>query len=184
MRLQRFDGQRLRAVGHQEVGARDCAGTRALLRACRLGAGPATRPALMPWLPPRIEWPFGVFHVADPEVARRACLLLDGTWQLVDAASVAARLRVRFAALAADLAWWRALAPHDAWDAGVARTVAGLQGFRPRRATLIVVEQAPVDEAGLRVLCELERQAPGWPRAVRVVLAGGPVPGLARPVVW
>ncbi|MBL8313504.1 MAG: hypothetical protein JNK55_07125, partial [Rubrivivax sp.] len=66
MRLQRFDGQRLRAVGHQEVGARDCAGTRALLRACRLGAGPATRPALMPWLPPRIEWPFGVFHVADP----------------------------------------------------------------------------------------------------------------------
>ena len=184
MFLQRFDGQRLRAVEPAEVSTRNCAGTRALLHACRLGAGPANRPALLPWVPPRIEWPFGVFHVSDPAVAHRACLALDGSWSLVDAASSAARLRVRLAAQAADAAWWRALAPQDAWDAGVARTVVGLKGFRPRRATLIVVQQAPVDEAGLQVLAELERQAWGWPRAVRVVLAGGPVPGMARPIFW
>lgn len=184
MLLRRFDNSRLRAVQAEEVQPRDCAGTRALLHACRLGAGPASRPALLPWVPPRIEWPFGVFHVADPHVARRACLALDGSWSLADAPSPAARLRVRLAAQAADLAWWRALAPHDAWDAGVARTVVGLRGFRPRRATLIVVEEAPVEEAGLQVLAELERQAWGWPRAVRVVLAGGPIPGMARPIRW
>jgi len=184
MVLQRFDSQRLRAVEPLEVTERDCTGTRALLHACRLGAGPANRPALLPWVPPRIEWPFGVFHVAEPDVARRACLALDGTWSLVDAPSSAARLQVRLAAQAADLAWWRALAPQDAWDAGVAHTVVGLRGFRPRRATLIVVEEAPLDEAAFKVLAELERQACGWPRAVRVVLAGGPVPGMARPIRW
>lgn len=184
MSLKRFDGQRLRAVAPGEVSTRDCAGTRALLHACRLGAGPANRPALLPWVPPRIEWPFGVFHVADPEVARRACLALDGTWALVDATSQIAQLQVRLAAQAADLTWWRPLAEQDAWDAGVARSVVDLAGFRPRRTTLIVVEEAPVSEAGLKVLAHLERQAWGWPRAVRVVLAGGPVPGMARPVVW
>ena len=184
MVLKRFDGRRLRALEPGEVSGRDCTGTRALLHACRLGAGPASRPALAPWVPPRIEWPFGVFHVADPEVARRACMALDGTWTLGDATSSAARWRVRLRAQAVDLAWWRALAPQDAWDAGVARTVVGLAGFRPRRATLIVVEEAPLDEAAFRVLVELERQAWGWPRAVRVVLAGGPIPGMARPVRW
>jgi hypothetical protein len=182
MLLSRFDRTRLRPVEPGEVNSPTCAGSRVIVQACQLGAGPATRPLGQPWVPPRIEWPFGVFHVADAQAARRACLQLDGTWAMADAASGVARLRIRAAALAADAAWWRPLAPADAWDAGVARSVAGLQGFKPRRATLIVVEQAVLSRDELSVLAHMEQQAFSGPRAVRVVLVGGHPPALARPL--
>ena len=178
----RFDSLRLRPVLPAEVSARQSPGSLAVVRACRLGAGPASRPVLQPWAPPRIEWPFGVLHVADAEWARQACLLLDGTWALADAPGALARWRVRGAALAAGVAWWRPLAPQDAWDAGVAPSASALRGFVPRRATLIVIEQVTVDEAGAQALAALEQQAFSGPRAVRVLLAGGPVPPFARPV--
>jgi hypothetical protein len=178
----RFDHVRLRPVEPGDVTARSCDGTRRLVQACALGAGPATRPALQPWQAPRIEWPFGVYHVARAEVALRACLQLDRTWAMTDAPNRWGRIGIRVAALAADAAWWRPLAPKDAWDAGVARSVAGLLGFRPRRATLIVVDQAPLDREAQQVLAQLEQQAWAWSRAVRVVLVGGPVPAWARPL--
>lgn len=182
MLLSRFDRARLRPVEPGEVTARTCAGTRVIIQACQLGAGPATRRLGQPWVMPRIEWPFGVFHVANAEAARRACLQLDGSWAMVDAASGFARLRIRAAALAADAAWWRPLSLSDAWDAGVALSVSGLQGFRPRRATLIVVDQAVLSQEELSVLAQMEQQAFSWPRAVRVVLVGGHPPALARPL--
>ena len=74
------------------------------------------------------------------------------------------------------------LADGDAWDAGVALSVAGLQGFRPRRATLVVVEQARLSPEDGKVLSQLEQQAWNWPRAVRVVLVGGEPPVQARPL--
>ena len=151
-----------------------------MVRACRLGAGPATR--LLPWQTARIEWPFGVLHVRDPAVARRACLQLDGGWGLEDAASTAKRLRIRLAAQVVGWAWWRPLNAADAWDAGVARSVAALSGFCPRRATLIVVDHTALDSGTQRVLAELGQQARTWPRAVRLVIAGGPPPDFARPV--
>lgn len=178
----RFDRTRLRAVAPVEAGPRSCAATQAIVQACRLGAGPATRPTWQPWLPPRIEWPFGVFHVRNAEAARRACLALDGTWPMVDAAGAAGRWRIRAAALWADAAWWRPLADGDAWDAGVALSVAGLQGFTPRRATLVVVEQARLSPEDGKVLAQLEQAAWNWPRAMRVVLVGGEPPQQARPL--
>jgi hypothetical protein len=177
---QRFDARRLVPVMPADVTARTCPAAEALVRACCLGAGPATRPWWQPWGLPRIEWPFGVFHVADAETARRACLQLDGTWGLVDAKDSAARYRIRLAAQRADLSWWRPLAAHDSWDAGWVTSAAALQGFRPRRATLIVVAQTAIDDAGLRVLAELEQVAWGWRRAVRLVMTGGPAPTFAR----
>lgn len=178
----RFDAARLRPVEPGAVGARLCERTRVLLRACRLGAGPATRPLLQPWRAPRIEWPFGVFHVREAEAAYRACLQLDGTWAMADAGGALGRGRIRAAALAADAAWWRPLADDDAWDAGVARSLPRLAGFWPRRATLIVVEHTPIDGPGLAVLAALEVEASHWPRAVRVVLVGGEAPAMARPL--
>jgi hypothetical protein len=178
----RFDSARLQPVPLPETGPRHCEATARLLAACRLGAGPATRPLWMPWEPARIEWPYGVLHVADAAVTRRAALLLDGSWAMADAAGTAGRLALRGRALAADAAWWRPLQPTDAWDAGVAPQPAALQGFVPRRATLIVIDADTLDEAGVRVLGQLEQAAWGWPRAVRIVVAGGPVPPFARPV--
>ena len=180
--LSRFDAARLAPVPLPADGPRHCEATARLLAACRLGAGPATRPLAMPWAAARIEWPFGVLHVADAAVARRAALLLDGSWAMADAGGTAARLALRARALAVDLAWWRPLQPSDAWDAGVAPRPAALAGFVPRRATLIVLDAATLDEAGVRVLGQLEQQAWAWPRAVRVVVAGGPLPPFARPV--
>lgn len=178
----RFDARRMAPVDAADVTARTCADSEALIQACRLGAGPATRPIWQPWAQPHIEWPYGVFHVANAEVARRACLQLDGTWTLVDAKSNAERLRLRLAAQQADLSWWRPLAAHDPWDAGVVTSAAALHGFRPRRATLLIVANTAIDEAGLQVLAELERLAWGWPRAVRLVVTGGPPPTFARPM--
>ena len=183
MPLQRFDQLRLSAVHPRDVGARSCADSLALVRACGLGAGPANKPWWQPWQTARIEWPYGVLHVRDVEVARRACLLLDGSWDMADAASGAERLRIRLAALAADMAWWRGRQPGDAWDAGVARSVNTLMGFWPRRATLIVLEHTALGQTGaLAQLSQLEQQASRWPRAVRLVVAGGVPPAFARPV--
>lgn len=178
----RFDATRLRAVEPGSVSARMCERTRALVQACRLGAGPATRPLWQPWAAPRIEWPLGTYHVRQAEAAHRACLQLDGSWAMADAGSALGRWRIRAAALAADLAWWRPLGDDDIWDAGVAHSLARLTGFRPRRATLIVVEQASIDGEGLAALAALEQQALGWPHAVRLVLVGGDAPGMARPL--
>ena len=129
-----------------------------------------------------MEWPWGVFHVRDGLAARRACLLLDGSWAMVDADSTAARWRIRAAALAADAAWWRPLADHDAWDAGEAHSLTALQGFRPRRSTLIVAEATLLSREAFAVLATLEQQAWGWRRAVRLVLVGGEAPPMARPL--
>ncbi len=182
MPFTRFDNTRLVHVAPQEQGVRSCEPTDALVRACRLGAGPATRPLGQPWQASRIEWRYGVFHVHSLDVARRACLLLDGSWAMQDTASSAERWRIRLAAQVADGAWWRPLSPLDAWDAGIARSVTGLAGFCPRRATLIVLDHAPLDDAAHAVLAGLERQAQTWSRAVRLVVVGGEPPGFARPL--
>jgi hypothetical protein len=192
--LRRFDSARLRPVplpasGAGAPGAHDaprrCAASDRLVAACRLGTGPAAKPWFAPWEPARIEWPLGVFHVADPAVAHRAALQLDGAWAMADA-SAAGRLALRARALAADMAWWRSRADGDAWDAGTLPAPGALQGFRPRRATLVIVDGAALAADGARafstVLGQLERQASGWPQAVRVVVAGGPVPSFARPL--
>jgi hypothetical protein len=169
--MQRFDSQRLSAVSPGSVTARSCARTAKLVAACRLGAGPATRPWAEPFAPVRIEWPFGVFQVDDAEIARRACLQLDGSWRLADAGTLG-RVGVRAQALLADALWWRALQPGDAWDTGTAADPGALLGFVPRRATLILIEGEP-DEAGRRALDDLQRRAETLPRAVRVLVVGG-----------
>lgn len=179
---QRFDSHRLSAVLPADVSARSCSASEALARACRLGSGPATRPLWQPWAAPRIEWPYGVFHVAEAEVARRACLQLDGSWSLVDAASDAARWRMRLSALRSDLCWWRPLDSQDPWDAGVVKSVAALAGFKPRRPTLLVLPYTEIGTDDLRLLGELEQRSWAMPRAVRLVIAGGPTPPFARSV--
>ena len=168
MPFSRFDSQRLQAVATTAVQARSCARTQALVAACRLGAGPATRPWFAPLGARRIEWPFGSFQVDDAEVARRACLLLDGSWWMTDA-SAAGRLAIRAKALLTDAAWWRPLQERDAWDAGFAPDPAALAGFVPRRATLIVIEGEP-DGAGRKALDALARQADALQRAIRVLV--------------
>jgi hypothetical protein len=180
--FQRFDAARLRPVQASEVGERLCAGSRTIIDACRLGAGPATRPWARPWEPPQIEWPFGVFQVRSAAAARRACLALDGSWWMQDAASAGARIGIRLRALGADAAWWRPLQAGDAWDAGICDEPARLEGFRPRRATLIVID-SPLEVAGRRALAALDLGAYGLRRAVRVLLVSdGPPQPLARPL--
>jgi len=177
MPVRRFDTTRLRAIPAGSVSARHCPRTERLIAACRLGTGPANRHWAEPSGPVRIEMPFGCYQVDDVEIARRAALQLDGSWRMAEA-SAAGRLAIRAQALWADLAWWRALQPGDAWDAGEAKGAASLAGFEPRRTTLVVIEGHP-DEAGLRTLADLERRAAGWARAVRVLLVGA-APGTAR----
>jgi hypothetical protein len=182
MPFKRFDQQRLIAVLPRQMETRSCRHSLALVQACRLGAGPGTRALFLPWQAPRIEWRFGVLHVHNLDVARRACLLLDGSWRMQDAASGAQRMRIRLAAQFADNAWWRPLGDADAWDAGLASSMADLAGFCPRRATLIVLEHTALDDQALRMLADLEQQSTMWSRAVRLVVAGGQAPAFARPV--
>jgi hypothetical protein len=176
MLFTRFDATRLRAVEPAAEALRTCPRTAALVAACLQGAGPADRPWWQPWARPCIERPFVLLQVDDVAVAHRACLWLDGTWLMRDVGSDLARLAVRLRTKWADAAWWRPLQAADPWDAGVAVEPGCLAGFRPRRATLIVIE-GPLDEAGRIALAQLEAQAAGASRAVRVVLmlpAGGP----------
>ena len=177
MLLRRFDNTRLRPISTAGIEQRPSPRTEALIAACRLGTGPASRQWAAPGGPVRIEMPFGCYQVDDAEIARRAGLVLDGSWRMAGT-SAAGRWAIRAAALWADLAWWRTLRPHDAWDAGEAPNAAALAGFEPRRTTLIVIQGTP-GEADLRALADLERRAHTWRRAVRVLLVGA-VPGTAR----
>lgn len=169
MLFTRFDSTRLRAVSVGTDTLRRCARTDALVAACLLDAGPADRPWWQPWARPRIERPFVLLRVDDLAVAQRACLWLDGSWHMLDAGSGAARASLRLRTKWSDAAWWRPLQPGDPWDAGVADRPERLAGFRPRRATLIVVEQT-LDPAGSSALATLQAQATDGSRAVRVVL--------------
>lgn len=177
MFLRRFDTGRLRAVPTSAVSARHCARTEKLIAACRLGAGPASRHWAAPAGRVHIEMPFGCYQVDDAEIARRACLQLDGSWSMADT-SAAGQVAIRASALWAELAWWRALQAADAWDCGEAADAGALTGFEPRRTTLVIITGRP-DEAGLRALAGLERRASSWRRALRIVLVGAPM-GIAR----
>lgn len=168
--LRRFDAGRLAPVLPEAVQARDCARTQRLVQACRLGAGPAASHWAQPRGPVRLELPLACYQIDDAELAARACLQLDGTWPMTEAGRLG-RLALRGHALWADLAWWRSLQPTDAWDAGTARDTAALAQFVPRRTTLIVVHGEP-DEPCRGALASLERQAPQFRRAVRVLLVG------------
>jgi hypothetical protein len=178
MLLTRFDDTRLRAIQPSAGMLRKCPLTQALVDACVLGAGPAIRPWWRPWARPHIARPFALLRVDDVAVAHRVCLRLDGTWLMRDAGSELARLVVRLRSKWADAAWWRPLRAADPWDAGVADRPASLADFRPRRATLIVIE-TPLDEAGQFALAQLEAQAGSLPRAVRVLLVEASLSGLA-----
>jgi hypothetical protein len=179
MSLSRFDSTRLRPIDPGAVGTRHCSRTTSLIAACRLGAGAAPRGLVDLASAVRIEMPFACYQLVpdDAEIAHRACLQLDGSWVMADASGVG-RLAIRARALWTDIAFWRAPRKGDAWDAGEAVDAAALAGFVPRRHTLIVVPGDP-GMAGYRTLADLERQAPRWRRAVRVLLLGAP-PGTAR----
>ena len=177
MLLRRFDSRRLRAVPATAVSTRHCPRTEAVIAACRLGTGPATRHWAAPFGAVRIELPFACFQLDDAEIARRACLQLDGSWRMAGA-SAAGRWAIRAQALWADAAWWRALQASDAWDCGEAPDPGALMGFEPRRTTLIVIEGEP-DDVCRSALADLERRAHVWRRAARVLLVGAPL-GSAR----
>lgn len=177
MPLRRFDSTRLHPIATTGVSARHCPRTEALITACRLGTGPANRHWADPSGPVRIEMPFGCYQLDDAEIARRAALQLDGSWRMSDASALG-RLGIRAGALWSDLAWWRSLQDGDAWDAGAAPDAGALAGFEPRRTTLILIEGA-TGATLPRALAELERRAPRWRRAVRVLLVGA-APGTAR----
>lgn len=166
--LRRFDSTRLHAVPPDAVSARSCPRTEDLVTACLRGAGPATRAWALPFGPVRIDLPFRMLQTDSAEIARRACLQLDGSWAMQDASALG-RLAVRGRALLADVAWWRPLQTDDVWDAGIAPSAAALRGFEPRRATLIVLEGEP-DEAGLQALAEIDARAESLRRAVRVLV--------------
>jgi hypothetical protein len=177
MLLRRFDSTRLRPIATTRVSARHCPRTEALIAACRRGTGPANRHWAEPSGPVRIEMPFGCYQVDDAEIARRAALQLDGTWRMNDASALG-RLAIRAGALWSDIAWWRPLQAGDAWDAGAVPDASALEGFEPRRTTLIVIDRATSTTLP-RALADLERRAHRWRRAVRVLLVGAP-PGTAR----
>ena len=145
--MPRFDTTRLRHVPPEAVTARRCPATDALVAACR--ADTDTRP-------------LAVLGGSDAEVARRACLWLDGSWWLQDASALG-RWAIRGRAL------WRDRREHpagtvpdvDPWDTGWARDPATLPGFVPRRPSLA-------------------RASATWRRPVRLLLLAGPGGGAAR----
>jgi hypothetical protein len=114
---------------------------------------------------------WAVLETADPAVARRACLQLDGSWDLADASGWG-RMQIRAGALLGDLAWWRSPAPRAYWDAGWAPAPEALRGLVPRRPTLIVV-QGPLREAGHAALAGLAcraEQGAGFRHALRCLM--------------
>ena len=96
--------------------SRWCRRSVAIVAACLLGAGPATRPRWQVWGVQRIEYPFIVLHVDDADAARRACLAPDGSravavrvGELADSSSMARRIATTQRALIASRQHLRSL---------------------------------------------------------------------------
>ncbi len=173
----RFDSARLRPALPGQ--SRPTAGPspraqalRGVLNWCHLGAGPARRSLWRPTELPQVERRLAVALTGSLQSAQDACLQIDGSWLLQDCAGAAARLALRLSVKCHDALWWRARASSDPWDSGFALSASALAGFKPRRATLIVIESDTIDSA-LQAVAELHARQAQLPHAVRVLIVSG-----------
>lgn len=118
------------------------------------GHAPATWAALQAWC--RSGARFAVATLVQGLPAQRDGLIeafsrqLDGSDQLAAAGGKLAGLLLRLRVKVRDAMWWRARQPSDPWDAGyLIGEPQALRAFRPRRATLMVAEEAGLDAAAL-----------------------------------
>ncbi|MCW5654859.1 hypothetical protein [Hydrogenophaga sp.] len=182
----RFDADVMRepAARAGPVAAPTPAGWVPLLDWCHSGAGDGRCPWWRPGALPRVGQRFEVawLDASCAPVVAAFCLHLDGSEALAAGGRLAGLL-LRLRTKRDDALWWRARQRTDPWDCGHLREgTAALQAlarFRPRRATLMVVEGLPDDrlQAVLRILRE---HGAAYRHPVRLLVLGGEPPAGGR----
>jgi hypothetical protein len=151
---------------------------------CFDGAGTGAAPLLLPNAIPAMNQPLSiaVWETAPPpEQAAQQTQLnafmgqLDGTGLLLACSGPGAGRWLRLHIKLREALWWRARQANDPWDCGFLNTdaaaVAQVQGFLPRRATLIVAQDVPHSLLHERLTVLRERQSM-FRQPVRVLVMG------------
>lgn len=202
----RYDGAAL-SVGPPAGAARSAARTppatdpavwSALQAWCFAGAGDGRSPFWRPWTVPRVEQRFSIATWAEaagadlPGLVEAFSRHIDGSDRLDALAGPVARLALRLRVKGHDAMWWRARQSADPWDSGYLVDDAGalqaLGRFLPRRATLLVAQDLPLDALRERITLLSARRA-AFHHPVRLLVLGTvlspgwtdlPVQGLPR----
>jgi|GEM_PF-2693500 len=98
---------------------------------------------------------------------------LDGDRALRELPSQGSRLRMRLRVKLLEALPGRSSRRDDPWDCGYLNEAAALAAFRPRRATLMVIEALPYDELQ-PLLALLRAQSAGYRRPLRVIVLRPP----------
>lgn len=175
----RFDGAALRPPPPGAPAAMAPAKDHAALQAwCLEAAGDGRSPWWRPWAWPQVPHRFTVAlwtpdaPTASAQQLESFARHLDGSDQLARAGRAAGlwlRLRVKL-----HDAWaWRARRPSDPWDVGwLIGDAQAWQRFLPRRATLIVLDEA-LSEAALReAVLTLQARSAAYRHPVRLLIVG------------
>lgn len=145
---------------------------------CTTGVDGGHRPWWAPGRKPRFNHLFSVAvwtPSADPntpDLLRRFANQLDGSLALAAMPRARQRWAFRLQVKWWDAQWWRQRRYTDPWDCGYLRPEASttdLVAFRPRRATLVVVQGLPPEELLERVQA-LSDQSPAYRQPLRLLL--------------
>ena len=153
---------------------------------CFNGVGTGAAPLLLPNAIPPMAQPLSIAvwdRAPPPQQAAQQNQLnafmgqLDGTGLLLTCSGPWARLGLRLRIKLREACWWRARKASDPWDCGFLQTndtvVARLRAFSPRRATLIVVQDASTQT--LRdSIATLQQQQERFSHPVRLLLIAAP----------
>jgi hypothetical protein len=189
----RYDGAALRVAppeGAAQPAARTPLATRpadgsALQAWCFAGAGDGRSPFWRPWTVPRVEQRFSIATWAEaagaelPRLVEAFARHIDGSDRLDALAGPFARIALRLRVKGHDAMWWRARQSADPWDSGYlvddAEALQALRRFLPRRATLLVAQDLPLDALRERITLLGARRA-AFHHPVRLLVLGTVLP--------
>lgn len=157
---------------------------------CESSAGDGRSPLLGPHVIPPMERPLSVGAlIGGPAESISAAvaafaLALDGSDRLARK-NVLGKVLMRGGVKLADCCWWRRRHPSDPWDSGYLRhdaaAVARLDGFLPRRATLLVAQDMPGPTLR-KIVVTLRHREALFAYPVRLLVLGTTLPAGLDPV--
>jgi hypothetical protein len=149
---------------------------------CLANAGDGRSPLWRPWQRPQVTQRLAAAVLVcaprtdPPALVTRLMLDIDGSHRLEAVGGRTAELALRLRVKLQELMWWRARRDDDPWDSGLVSDSAVVRNragpFRPRRATLLVLQRPTADFVAF-MWAALSAQSAAYRHPVRLLVVAG-----------